>query len=128
MVLNYFADCRTLYTRQMLARIEGDELSVEGEGPAMVADLDQTNVGGAALLRRSIATSMRRLKEGDRQLAKADFWDSISMARSMGAKAWEQKAHRTLNKSDPLESKTTTYLTRWRVPFVASGCVLFQKR
>jgi class 3 adenylate cyclase/tetratricopeptide (TPR) repeat protein len=30
-----------------------------------------------------------RLKQGDLQLAEADFRDSISMARSMGAKAWE---------------------------------------
>jgi tetratricopeptide (TPR) repeat protein len=30
-----------------------------------------------------------RLKQGDLQLAEADFRESISMARSMGAKAWE---------------------------------------
>ena len=30
-----------------------------------------------------------RFKQGDRQLAEADFLDSIAMARNMGAKAWE---------------------------------------
>jgi predicted ATPase len=30
-----------------------------------------------------------RLKQGDQQLAEADFRDSIAMARNMGAKAWE---------------------------------------
>jgi len=30
-----------------------------------------------------------RLKQGERQPAEADFRDSIAMARSMGAKAWE---------------------------------------
>jgi class 3 adenylate cyclase len=37
-----------------------------------------------------------RLKQGDRQLAEADFRDSIAMARSMGAKAWELRTTMSL--------------------------------
>jgi tetratricopeptide (TPR) repeat protein len=37
-----------------------------------------------------------RLKQGDPQLAEADFRDSIAMARSMGAKAWELRTTMSL--------------------------------
>src|SRR5262249_959034 len=37
-----------------------------------------------------------RLKQRNRRLAEADFRDSISMARSMGAKAWELRATMSL--------------------------------
>jgi predicted ATPase len=37
-----------------------------------------------------------RLKQGDRQLAEADFRDSIAMARNMGAKAWELRTTMSL--------------------------------
>ena len=37
-----------------------------------------------------------RLKLGDSQLAEADFRDSIAMARSMSAKAWELRATMSL--------------------------------
>jgi tetratricopeptide (TPR) repeat protein len=37
-----------------------------------------------------------RLKQGDLQLAEADFRDSVTMARSMGAKAWELRAAMSL--------------------------------
>jgi class 3 adenylate cyclase/tetratricopeptide (TPR) repeat protein len=37
-----------------------------------------------------------RLKQGNRQLAEADFRDSIAMARSMGAKAWELRTTMSL--------------------------------
>jgi tetratricopeptide (TPR) repeat protein len=37
-----------------------------------------------------------RLKQGERQLAEADFRDSIAMARSMGAKAWELRTTMSL--------------------------------
>jgi predicted ATPase len=37
-----------------------------------------------------------RFKQGDRQLAEADFRDSIAMARSMGAKAWELRTTMSL--------------------------------
>jgi tetratricopeptide (TPR) repeat protein len=36
------------------------------------------------------------LKQGDRQLAEADFRDSIAMARTMGAKAWELRTTMSL--------------------------------
>ena len=36
------------------------------------------------------------LKQGNRQLAQSDFRDSISMARSMGAKAWELRTTMSL--------------------------------
>ena len=38
------------------------------------------------------------LKQGDRQLAEADFRDSIAMARSMGAKAWELRTTMSLSR------------------------------
>jgi predicted ATPase len=64
-------------------------------------------------LRRSLPTSWRvcvsewlretlrirgelRLEQGDRQLAEADFQESISMARSMWAKAWELRTTTSL--------------------------------
>ena len=37
-----------------------------------------------------------RLKQGDLQLAEADFHDSLAMARSMGAKAWELRTTMSL--------------------------------
>jgi hypothetical protein len=37
-----------------------------------------------------------RLKQGNRQLAEADFRDSIAMARRMGAKAWELRSTMSL--------------------------------
>ena len=37
-----------------------------------------------------------RLKQGDLQLAEADFRESISLARSMGAKAWELRTPMSL--------------------------------
>jgi tetratricopeptide (TPR) repeat protein len=37
-----------------------------------------------------------RLKQGKQQLADADFRDSITMARSMGAKAWELRTTMSL--------------------------------
>ncbi|MBV8359503.1 MAG: AAA family ATPase [Deltaproteobacteria bacterium] len=37
-----------------------------------------------------------RLKQGERQLAEADFRDSIAMARGMGAKAWELRTTMSL--------------------------------
>jgi predicted ATPase len=37
-----------------------------------------------------------RLKQGDLQLAEADFRDSIAMARGMGAKAWELRTTMSL--------------------------------
>jgi len=37
-----------------------------------------------------------RLKQGNRQLAEADFRESIAMARSMGAKAWELRTAMSL--------------------------------
>ena len=37
-----------------------------------------------------------RLNQGNLQLADADFLDSITMARSMGAKAWELRATTSL--------------------------------
>jgi tetratricopeptide (TPR) repeat protein len=40
-----------------------------------------------------------RLKQGDRQMAEADFHDSIAMARSTGAKAWELRATMSLARS-----------------------------
>jgi predicted ATPase len=39
-----------------------------------------------------------RLKQGDLRLAEADFRDSIAMARSMGAKAWELRATMSLTR------------------------------
>jgi predicted ATPase len=40
----------------------------------------------------------RRLKLGDLQLAEGDFRDSIAMARSMSAKAWELRASMSLTR------------------------------
>jgi len=37
-----------------------------------------------------------RLTQGDQQLAEADFRDSIAMAHSMGAKAWELRTTMSL--------------------------------
>ncbi len=37
-----------------------------------------------------------RLKQGQREMAEADFGDSIAMARSMGAKAWELRTTMSL--------------------------------
>jgi Tfp pilus assembly protein PilF len=37
-----------------------------------------------------------RLKQGDRELAEADFRKSIAMARTMGAKAWELRTTMSL--------------------------------
>ena len=53
-----------------------------------------------------------RLEQGDRQLAEADFRDSIVMARSMGAKAWELRTTMSLARlldsgGRPAEARTT---------------------
>ena len=39
-----------------------------------------------------------RLKQGNRQLAETDFRDSITMARSIGAKAWELRTGTSLTR------------------------------
>ena len=44
-----------------------------------------------------------QLKQGDRQLAETDFRDSIEMARSMGAKAWELRT--TMSRARLLSSQ-----------------------
>src|SRR5262249_5653218 len=57
------------------------------------------NFSSEELVSRPEALRIRgelRLKQGHREMAEADFGDSIAMARGMGAKAWELRTTMSL--------------------------------
>jgi tetratricopeptide (TPR) repeat protein len=74
-------------------------LSAGAIGDALETDDRALNLNPDEIVFRPETLRIRgelRLKQGNLQLAEADFRDSLAMARSMGAKAWELRTTMSL--------------------------------